>query len=118
MALRRLRGLTVHRTTNPNVLCFTKHVPAGEAPRGKADTVVIVASLTRTEERATVSLDLAALGRAEVPAPRQGRHHGRDLHLGKRVYVRSDPAKTPSTSRRCAHDRVGGAPWRVTSTPQ
>ncbi len=96
VALRRLRGLTVHRTTNPNILCFTKHVPAGEAPRGKADTVVIVASFDpHGVNEATVSLDLAALGRSESDAL-----HVKDVITGEtytwgsEFYVRLDPAKT------------------------
>lgn len=63
VALRRLRGLTVHTSNNDNILCFTRHVPAAESPTGKADTVIVVASLEpHREQNALITLDMAALG--------------------------------------------------------
>lgn len=63
VALRRLRGLTVHKSTNDTVLCFTRHVPAQESPTGKADTVIVVASLDpHHTQSALITLDMAALG--------------------------------------------------------
>src|SRR5690554_5705190 len=41
-ALQRLRGLTVHPTTNDQVLCFSRHVTAAQSPDGRPDAVVVV----------------------------------------------------------------------------
>ena len=62
-ALQRLRGLTVHPTNNPAVLCFSRYVSAEESPTGKADAVIVAVSFdpAKTQE-ATISLDPTVFG--------------------------------------------------------
>lgn len=96
IALRRLRGLTVHPTTNPNVLCFTKHVPAEENPHGKADTVIVVASFDpHAVNDAVVTLDMKAIGRTDserlVVADAIS---GESYTWDREFFVRLDPAGT------------------------
>lgn len=96
VALRRLRGLTVHRTTNPNILCFTKHVPAAENPAGKADTVVVVASFDpHSVNDAVVTLDMKAIGREDGERLRvHDAISGEDYTWEREFFVRLDPART------------------------
>ncbi|MCB2413988.1 alpha-1,4-glucan--maltose-1-phosphate maltosyltransferase [Demequina sp. TTPB684] len=96
VALRRLRGLTVHRTTNPNILCFTKHVPADEAPDGREDTVVVVASFDpHAINDAIVTLDMSAIGKQDDdPIDIQDAITGADYTWGREFFVRLDPSQT------------------------
>jgi len=65
-ALQRLRGLTVHPTTNDSLLCFSRRVSAAQSPDGTEDTVIVVATTDPHNVReGTVMLDLAALGLPE-----------------------------------------------------
>src|SRR5665648_1284211 len=41
-ALQRLRGLTVHPTTDDAILCFSRRVSAAQSPDGTEDTVIVV----------------------------------------------------------------------------
>ena len=96
VALRRLRGLVVHRSTNPKILCFSRHVPAEESPTGRADTVIVAVSFDpHVVHDAIITLDMEALDLAD------------DSRLvvddaltdatytwGKEFYVRFDPAVT------------------------
>ncbi len=50
-ALRQLRNLTVHPTTNDQVLAFSRHLPAEHSPTGEADTVVVVVNLDPAPRR-------------------------------------------------------------------
>jgi starch synthase (maltosyl-transferring) len=102
VALRRLRGLTVHPTTDDAVLCFSRHVPADQAPDGRADTVIVVVNLDPHATReAVVRLDLAGLGLD--PAAHEPVFAAHDLlsgdtyAWGAQPYVRLDPWT------RCAH---------------
>lgn len=96
VALRRLRGLRVHPTSNPQFLCFTRHVPAQESPTGAASTVIVIASLDPHHvQSGIVSLDLEAIGRA----PGDGLVvddllSGETFHWDRDFYVRLDPAGT------------------------
>jgi len=96
VALRRLRGLTVHRTTNPNILCFTKHVPADEAPKGREDTVVVVASFDpHGVNEAIVTLDMSAIGKQEDdPIDVLDAITGDTYTWGREFFVRLDPSQT------------------------
>jgi len=96
IALRRLRGLTVHPTTNPKVLCFTKHVSAEESPKGKADTVIVVASFDpHATHDAVVSLDMRALGKEDDDRMNVvDAITGESYTWGREFYVRLDPATT------------------------
>ena len=85
-ALQRLRGLHVHRSTNDQVLAFSRHVPAEHSPTGRANTVIVVVALdpTRVSE-SMLHLDLAALG--------------------------IEPEHTPTTPSFAAHDLLSGATY-------
>ena len=85
-ALQRLRGLHVHRSTNDQVLAFSRRVPAEHSPTGRANTVIVVVALdpTRVSE-SMLHLDLAALG--------------------------IEPERTPTTPSFAAHDLLSGATY-------
>jgi starch synthase (maltosyl-transferring) len=62
-ALRRLRNLTIHPTSDDATLCFSRHVDAEESETGLADTVIVVVNLDPHHVReGVVYLDLGALG--------------------------------------------------------
>ena len=97
-ALQRLRGLTVHPTTNDQVLCFSRHVTAEQSPDGVADTVLVVVNLDpHHAQESTIDLDLAAIGvaaPADAAAPAFAAHDllsGAVFAWGARPYVRLDP---------------------------
>ena len=61
-ALQQLHQITFHHTTNENVLCYSKHVPARFSPTGKDDTVIVVVSLDpHNEVESTIYIDRDAL---------------------------------------------------------
>jgi starch synthase (maltosyl-transferring) len=98
-ALRQLRDLTVHPSTDDSLLCFSRHLAAEHSPTGARDTVVVVVNLDPHAPReGVVHLDLTALG-LEANA----RFVARDLlsdetyTWGSEAYVRLDPVV------RCAH---------------
>ena len=94
VALRRLRGLRVHPTTNPQILCFSRHVPADESPNGKADTVIVVASFDPHHvQSGVVTLDMPALGLADdARLLVDDLVGGATYTWGRDFYVRLDPA--------------------------
>ncbi len=96
VSLRRLRGLTVHRTTNPNILCFTRHVSAKESPTGREDTVVVVASFDpHAINDAIVTLDMSAIGKQDDdPIPVLDAMTGAKYTWGREFFVRLDPSQT------------------------
>jgi starch synthase (maltosyl-transferring) len=96
VALRRLRGLTVHRTTNPHILCFTKHVPSEEAPKGREDTVIVVVSFDpHGTNDAIVTLDMSAIGKQEDdPLDVLDAITGAKYTWGREFFVRLDPSQT------------------------
>lgn len=97
-ALQRLRGLTVHPTSDDAILCFSRHVTAEQSPTGRADAVVVVVNTDPHATRgAVVDLDLAALG-VHAPhddgAPAFAAHDllsGAVYAWGAHPYVRLDP---------------------------
>jgi len=67
-ALQRLRGLTVHPTTDDAILCFSRRVSAAQSPDGTEDTVIVVVNTDPHNVReGVVDLDLAALGLTPPP---------------------------------------------------
>ncbi len=96
VALRRLRGLTVHHSSNDKVLCFSKHVAAHESPTGKPDTVIVVASFdAHNVQHATITLDAQALGVGDTESlPVVDALSGESYTWGKQFYVRLDPQDT------------------------
>lgn len=101
VALRRLRGLTVHPTTDEQIFAFSRHVPAEHSPTGKADTVIVVVNLDPFATRESiVELDLSALGVPERPAGTApdtpavavtDELSGQTYFWGSRPFVRLDP---------------------------
>ncbi|MEV7972364.1 alpha-1,4-glucan--maltose-1-phosphate maltosyltransferase [Cellulomonas sp. NPDC089187] len=62
-ALRQLRNLTVHPTSDDNLVAFSRHLPAELSPTGRADTVLVVVNLDpHGAHDGTLDLDLGALG--------------------------------------------------------
>ncbi len=95
-SLQRLRGLTVHWTSNDQLICYSKHLSAEESPTGKPDTVIVLASFDPYHKQTGfISLDLEALDMADdetfevVDALT-----GEVFHWGKNFYVEFDPAGT------------------------
>ena len=95
-ALRQLRNLTVHPTTDDQILAFSSHLAAEHSPTGEADTVITVVNLDPHSTRsATVSFDLTALG-----LDADGEHHSFAAHdlltgatypWGSQAFVQLDP---------------------------
>nr|WP_269212799.1 alpha-1,4-glucan--maltose-1-phosphate maltosyltransferase [Schaalia sp. lx-100] len=62
-ALQQLHDLRIHATTHPEIVCFSKRVPARFSSTGQADTVICVVSLNPYDTvEGEISLDLADLG--------------------------------------------------------
>jgi len=95
-ALRRLRGLTIHPSSNPNVLCFSRHLSAAESPTGKVDTVITVASFDpHSSQEGVVWLDLAALGLPDhAVLTVDDAVTGATFTWAHEFYVKFDPAHT------------------------
>ncbi|WP_296665808.1 alpha-1,4-glucan--maltose-1-phosphate maltosyltransferase [Demequina sp.] len=93
-ALRRLRGLTVHHTTNPQFLCFSRHLTAEESPTGRPDTIIVIASFDPYHvQSGVVSLDMEALSLADDARIVVDDLIGTDTYTwGRDFYVRLDPA--------------------------
>jgi len=96
-AAQQLRVQRVHPTTDPALVCFSRHLPAELSPDGEADTLVVVVNLDPVHTReGSVHLDAAALGL-------DGSFEVEDLLGGGRftwspdAFVRLDPALS------CAH---------------
>src|SRR5659263_112635 len=98
-ALRQLRNITVHPTTDAALLCFSRRLAAEHSPTGVEDVVVVVVNLDpHTARSGVVHLDLAALGLD--PDARFVAHDvlSDETHTwGTDVYVSLDPVV------RCAH---------------
>jgi len=96
VALRRLRGLTVHWSDNPSVLCFSRHVSAAESPTGTADTIIVVASFDpHAVQSATITLDMSAIGRADgEPLEVRDAITSQSYTWGRQFRVWLDPANT------------------------
>ena len=96
-ALQRLRGLTVHPTTNDSILAFSRRVTAAQSPDGQEDTVIVVVTTDPHNVReGQIDLDLGALGVTAPPgdAPAFAAHDllsGAVYAWGARPYVRLDP---------------------------
>jgi starch synthase (maltosyl-transferring) len=98
-ALRQLRNLTIHPTTDDSLLCFSRYLAAEHSPTGVEDAVVVVVNLDpHATHEGVVRLDLGSLGLGD-----DSRVVARDLLSGEtyawgsEAYVRLDPFV------RCAH---------------
>ncbi len=97
-ALRQLRIQKVHPTSDPALVCFSRHLPAGLAADGKAETVIVVVNLDPTAPRQGVlHLDRAAL---DLP---QGEFEVEDLLGGGRYAWHADPYVRLDPALSCAH---------------
>ncbi|WP_084077017.1 alpha-1,4-glucan--maltose-1-phosphate maltosyltransferase [Demequina sp. NBRC 110057] len=96
VALRRLRGLTVHESSNPHILCYSRHVPADQSPTGKADTVIVVVSFEpQITHDAIIRLDMDAIGLSDdARVVVDDALTDATYAWGKEFYVRLDPAVT------------------------
>nr|WP_233565676.1 alpha-1,4-glucan--maltose-1-phosphate maltosyltransferase [Cellulomonas sp. PhB143] len=94
-ALRQLRNLTVHPTSNEHVVAFSRHLAAEHSPTGEPDTVLVVVNLDPwTAQAATVDVDLAALGLEPDDATTYSAHDllsGEQYAWGAHPWVRLDP---------------------------
>ncbi|MDN6795512.1 MAG: alpha-1,4-glucan--maltose-1-phosphate maltosyltransferase, partial [Propionibacterium sp.] len=62
-ALRQLHQLSVHPTSHPDLLCFSKRIDGRFTESGQPDTVIVVLSLDPHHDvEGTIDLDLGALG--------------------------------------------------------
>ncbi|WP_084124006.1 alpha-1,4-glucan--maltose-1-phosphate maltosyltransferase [Demequina sp. NBRC 110054] len=97
-ALRRLRGLTVHKTSNDQILCFSRHLSAEESPTGRADTVIVAVSFDPHHvQDGIVTLDMEAIGQdADARFLVDDVLTGAAFTWGRDFYVRLDPAGTMS----------------------
>lgn len=98
-ALRQLRNLTVHPTTDDALLCFSRRLDAEHSPTGVEDVVVVVVNLDpRAGHTGVVHLDLAALGREpDAALIAHDVLSGETYAWGSDVFVSLDPVV------RCAH---------------
>ncbi len=96
-ALRQLRNLTVHPTTDDSILAFSSHLAAEHSPTGVADTVVTVVNLDPHSTRsAMVWFDMAALGLDDASGhPAAFAAHdlltGETYSWGSQAFVQLDP---------------------------
>ena len=98
VALRQLRNVTIHSTSDDATVCFSKHVPAELAPDGVADTIIVVLNLDPDNTREGVAfLDLAALALAEGQISFQGHDlmNGETYTWGAEAFFRLDPNHQP-----------------------
>jgi len=97
-ALQQLRIQRVHPTSDPALVCFSRHLPASLAPDGTADTIVVAVSLDPAARReGRLHLDPAAL---DLPP---GGYEVEDL-LGGGTYTWStDPFVRIDPATSCAH---------------
>ena len=93
IALRGCAGSPSTRRRTRMCCASRRHVSAEESPKGKADTVIVVASFDpHVTHDAIVTLDMAAIGRqGRRPRGRERRDHRRKLHLGTRVLRAARP---------------------------
>ncbi|MGP7959981.1 alpha-1,4-glucan--maltose-1-phosphate maltosyltransferase [Sanguibacter sp. A247] len=98
-ALRQLRNLTVHPTTNDQVVAFSAHLDGEFTSDGTPDTVITVVTLDPWgPQESMVDLDLVALGLAPAgdDEPRFNAHDlltGETYAWGRRAFVRLEPSR-------------------------
>jgi starch synthase (maltosyl-transferring) len=101
-ALRRLRNLTIHPTSDDATVCFSRRVAAEDSPTGQADVVLVVLSLDPHNTReGVIYLDLDALGLAPAAdggsvAVAHDELSGASFEWNSQPYVRLDPSGVPA----------------------
>jgi starch synthase (maltosyl-transferring) len=108
-ALQRLRNLRFHYSDQPEILCFSKSIPA-DGGEGDPDTVLVVVNLNPYHPReATVWLDLPALGISYGESfVVKDELSGEEYRWGQANYVRLDPAAAPAHIFAVKSGRSGG----------
>jgi starch synthase (maltosyl-transferring) len=103
VALRRLRNVTVHHTSDDSTVAYSRRVPAVLAPDGVEDTVLAVINLDPHNVRESwVHLDLAALGVPHPGSDEADAFRAHDILSGHtytwaaRSFVRLDPHGAPA----------------------
>jgi starch synthase (maltosyl-transferring) len=96
-ALHQLRNLRFHYSDQPEILCFSKSIPA-QGGGGERDTVLVVVNIDPHHPReATVWLDEPALGvGAGQGFTVTDELSGEEFQWGQANYVRLDPATAPA----------------------
>jgi starch synthase (maltosyl-transferring) len=101
-ALRRLRNVTVHATSDDATVAYSRRLPAAWSPTGQEDTVITVLNLDPWNVRESwVYLDLAALGVVHPGNDQEPAFLAHDLlsgktyHWGAHAFVRLDPHGIP-----------------------
>ena len=94
-ALHRLRNLTLHRTEDDAVVCFSKRTTDATATPDGDDTVIVVVNVDPRSPRETlIHLDLPALGYDwSATFAVTDEITGQTWRWGERNYVRLDPAQ-------------------------
>jgi starch synthase (maltosyl-transferring) len=103
VALRRLRNVSVHATSDSATVAYSRRLPAELAPDGRADTVLVVINLDPHNVRESwVYLDVAALGLAAAATDGEPVCQAHDLLSGETYtwaahsFVRLDPHAMPA----------------------
>jgi starch synthase (maltosyl-transferring) len=91
-ALQRLRGLTVHPTSDEATVCFSRRVTAAQSPTGHGDVVLVVLNTDPHHTReAWVQLDLEALGATPAGIRARDLISGDTYEWDAKPFVRLDP---------------------------
>ncbi|MDR2454143.1 MAG: alpha-1,4-glucan--maltose-1-phosphate maltosyltransferase [Bifidobacteriaceae bacterium] len=101
-ALRQLRNVAVHATSDDHTVAYSRRLAGAEAPDGREDTVLVVLNLDPFNARESwVYLDLAALGLAHPGSDGAPACQAHDLLSGQtytwaaHAFVRLDPRTAP-----------------------
>lgn len=97
-ALQQLHSLTIHPTTNDQVLAFSKRIEARFSPTGADDAVLVVLSLDPFDtQEALVRLDMDALGvGTEAVVTVRDELTGESFRWGSEAFVRLTPHTRPA----------------------
>ncbi|MCL2464179.1 MAG: alpha-1,4-glucan--maltose-1-phosphate maltosyltransferase [Micrococcales bacterium] len=97
-AARQLRVQRAHPTSDPALVCFSRHLPAPLSPDGRSETLVVVVNLdTTTPREGVVYLDPVALELGEGTFEVTDLLDGAQYTWSATPFVRLDPAYS------CAH---------------
>ena len=97
-AVRQIRTLETHNSTDDALFVFTKHVNAAHSSTGKADTVIVVVNLDPHNVReGDIHLDLWKLGLSyDEPFKVTDLMTGDSRHISAKSYIRIDPNVQPA----------------------
>lgn len=96
-ATRQLRNLTIHPTTNDQIVAFSRHLPGRFTPDGEPETIITIVNIDPWSPQETmVDIDLEAIGLHD-PGTGEPVFNAHDLMSeetyawGSRAFVRLDP---------------------------